>query len=137
MKIRVNKDFLREYKDDAWKGFSGKEVASLLLAAGTAIALVFCCISGVELRRRLAVYLAVPAAAPIILLGFYRYQGYLPPVRLLQEIFYTYGTKELPYAAEESTGRIRFFQMQKRGREGRKEPWRYCMQSVIFEEMRG
>ncbi len=54
MKIRVNKDFLREYKDDAWKGFSGKEVASLLLAAGTAIALVFlCCISGVELRRRL------------------------------------------------------------------------------------
>lgn len=121
MKIRVNKDFLREYKDDAWKGFSGKEVASLLLAAGTAIALVFLLHFGCGIAPAAAVYLAVPAAALVILLGFYRYQGYLPPVRLLQEIFYTYGTKELPYAAEESTGRIRFFQVQKRGGKGGKD----------------
>lgn len=120
MKIRVNKDFLREYKDDAWKGFSGKEVASLLLAAGTAIAFVFLLHSGFGVSSAVTVYFSVPVASPIILLGFYRYQGYLSPVRLLQEIFYTYGTKELPYAAEESTGRIRFFQVQKRGGKGGK-----------------
>ena len=121
MKIRVNKDFLREYKDDAWKGFSGKEVASLLLAVGAAIAFVFLLHIGFGVSPAVAVYFSVPAASPIILFGFYRYQGYLPPVRLLQEIFYTYGTKELPYAAEESTGRIRFFQIQKEGGKGGKK----------------
>ena len=121
MKIRVNKDFLREYKDDAWKGFSGKEVASLLLAVGAAIAFVFLLHIGFGVSPAVAVYFSVPAASPIILLGFYRYQGYLSPVRLLQEIFYTYGMKELPYAAEEATGRIRFFQIQKTSGKGGKK----------------
>ena len=119
MKIRVNKDFLREYKDDAWKGFSGKEVMTLLLAAGTAIALVFLLHMGLGIAPAVAVYLSVPAASPIVLLGFYRYQGYLSPIRLLREIYYTYKAKELPYAAEETRNKVHLFQMQKT--EGKKE----------------
>lgn len=113
LKIRVNKDFLREYKDDAWKGFSGKEVMTLLLAAGTAIALVFLLHMGLGIAPAVAVYLSVPAASPIVLLGFYRYQGYLSPIRLLREIYYTYKAKELPYAAEETRNKVHLFQMQK------------------------
>ena len=113
MKIRINKDFLRDYKDDFWKGFSGREILCLAAAAGTAVLLILLLYFKAGVPPSLAVYLSIPAVFPVVLAGFYRYQGNLSPFRLLQEIVYTWATGQLTFEAGEQPGTRRRFTMQR------------------------
>ena len=114
MKIRINKDFLKAYKEDAWKGFSGKELASLLFAAGMAIAFVVLLHRAAGVSPAAAVYAAVPISAPLVILGFYRYQGYLAPQRLLREILYTVSCRRLAFVSGEQIGGPRIFRLERK-----------------------
>lgn len=78
MVIRINKDFEKEYKEDAARGFSLKELVALITGFGAMIG------TGVFIYRsfgvgvQTATYLAVPAALPFLAAGFYTYQGMSP-----------------------------------------------------------
>ena len=101
MQIKVNKDFLTEYKNDLWKGFSGKEILALGVAfvfgGGTAIGIHY--LTGLYIGT--AIYVALPASSPILLFGFKKYQDYLSIPHLLQEMWYTYKTRILTYTSDE------------------------------------
>lgn len=101
MQIQINKDF-QEYKEDSWRGFSLKELLSLIAATGSSAAVVFVFYQIADVPMTLAVYLAVPAAIPSLLTGFYRYQG-MSFLNLVRERFWwkqvcilTYEAGELP-----------------------------------------
>ena len=80
MKIRINKDFLRDYKDDFWKGFSGREILCLAAAAGTAVLLILLLYFKAGVPPSLAVYLSIPAVSPRCSGGILPVPGILIPL---------------------------------------------------------
>ncbi len=77
MIIKNNPDFADEikYKDDAWRGFSAKEIVVFILAFAIAICSVYLLWKYFAIPITIAPYISVPLAVPIVLLGLYRYQG--------------------------------------------------------------
>lgn len=123
MIVDINKDFLTEYKDDFWKGFSAPEVACIALGSAVGIAVTALVVYYTGMRPSDAVYIGIPAAAPIIFLGFYKYQGYLSPVGLLKEIAFTQRTRHMHFeSAETDYACIRTFSMERPSDKGRKRP---------------
>lgn len=123
MDIKINKNFEKEYKDDAWRGFSMKEIGALICAAIVAgVAMYFVNrYTGPELAT--CVYIAVPVVAPIIACGFWTNQE-MGPVKWFKEVIWWKKTSHLIYEAEERTEQdIRIFTMdsQRRAAIGRKE----------------
>lgn len=114
MQIKINKNLLQAYKDDAWKGFSAREIVSILSGAGIAIGVVVILHALSGIRPAMAVYLGVPVAAPVIFTGFFRYQGYLTPGRILEEIRMTQLSERLVYASGEWEGTYRLVSMHKK-----------------------
>ncbi len=99
MQIQINKDF-QEYKEDSWRGFSLKELLSLIAATGSSAAVVFVLYQIAGVPMTLAVYLAVPAAMPSLLTGFYRYQG-MSFLKLIRERLWRKQVSILTYEAGE------------------------------------
>ena len=101
MEIRNNKDFLKEYKDDAWKGFSTRELLCIIGAAaiGITVDALLHYYAGVSLA--VGVYIALPLAVPLILIGFYKYQGFLTVGRFLKEWMYEMSTSQMEYVSGE------------------------------------
>ena len=101
MAIRNNKDFLKEYKDDAWKGFSTRELLCIIGAAATGITVdaLLHYFAGISLAT--GVYIALPLAVPFILIGFYKYQGHLTVGRFLKEWLYEIQTARVDYISGE------------------------------------
>lgn len=102
MNIEINKDFLTEYKDEFWKGFSAKEVATIAAAGGVAVGVVLFLNLKFGVRPSEAVYAAIPFTLPILLGGFYKYQGYLSFGKLIEEIRYTRRCKELHFESRDN-----------------------------------
>ena len=117
MKLITNKDFIKEYKDDAWRGFSLKECISIAGAFGTAVVCMYFLHKFTDIPVDVCVYLAVPLAAPILGIGFYRYQE-MGPLQLLKEMNYSRKTAELAFEAEEVREQKRF-KMKTGGKEKR------------------
>ena len=101
MAIRNNKDFLKEYKDDAWKGFSTRELLCIIGAAaiGITVDALLHFYAGISLAA--GVYIALPLAVPLILIGFYKYQGFLTVGRFLKEWLYELETSRVEYSSGE------------------------------------
>ena len=101
MAIRNNKDFLKEYKDDAWKGFSTRELLCMIGAAVTGITVdaLLHFYAGISLAT--GVYISLPMAVPFILFGFYKYQGHLTAGRFLKEWLYEIRTARVDYVSGE------------------------------------
>ena len=101
MAIRNNKDFLKEYKDDAWKGFSTRELLCIIGAAaiGITVDALLHFYAGISLA--MGVYIALPLAVPLILIGFYKYQGFLTVGRFLKEWMYELSTSRVDYISGE------------------------------------
>lgn len=100
MNININKDFEKEYKDDSWRGFSMKETIHIGIAAAV---IVFCGVWGyfyMGFPLSVTIYIGLPAAAPVLLLGFYRYQG-MGIIELLKEMRYEWKIRHLVYEAGE------------------------------------
>ena len=137
MQLKMNKDVLQVYKDNSWKGFSAKELLSLLAGAGIAITVVAALYFGAGVRPDVAVYLGVPIAAPVILAGFFRYQGYLKPKQLLYEIRRTQSAERMIYASGEWDGNYRLFTLHRKperrrniGNRKEKYVYRKCQKTI-------
>ena len=100
MNININKDFEKEYKDDSWRGFSMEEVLYIGAALGIMGAVSFFFYYQFHLPLNMVLYLGLPPAAPILLLGFFRYYG-LRLTELMKEIWYEKKIKNLSYEAGE------------------------------------
>lgn len=108
MKININKDFLQEYKNDLWKGFSGTEIVHIaegFICVGLVVAGLY---FGMNIPIATAIYVAVPVAAPVVFVGFYKYQGYLSVKELISEALFVSKTKRILYESEESKPDKRF-----------------------------
>lgn len=68
------------------------------MCAGAVVAVL---VLGFKIPLTIAIYCAVPVAAPVIFIGFYKYQGYLSVKELVKEYMYTSKTKRLAYESEE------------------------------------
>ncbi|MFR4775599.1 MAG: hypothetical protein ACLUAI_05255, partial [Lachnospira sp.] len=65
-------------------------------------------------------YIGVPVAFPVILFGFYKYQGYLPVAQLLKEMLYTYQSRKLSYYSTEEKIKDKVFFIKKERERGRR-----------------
>lgn len=101
MKIRINKDLLTEYKDAVWKGFTIQEIISLILGGAAAIGVVFFLHRQFGIYPATAIYAAVPFALPPVLIGFFKYQGYMGPVTLIKEMLFCGRCSRLVWDEEE------------------------------------
>lgn len=75
MNININKDFEKEYKDDSWRGFSMQEVICIGIALSVAVAVSIWFYYTYHIPLNMVIYLGVPPAIPLLVYGFYRYQG--------------------------------------------------------------
>ena len=95
MKIIINKDFSSEYKDEFWKGFSGSETLCIACAGAVAMGVIVGLHLKLGLAPDVAVYFGVPVALPILLLGFYKYQGNQRVMSFLRNVMETEKTRRL------------------------------------------
>ena len=113
MNIQINKDFLTEYKNDFWKGFSFTELVyigtSFVIGAIATTVVYF----AFNVPVNNAIYLAVPFALPTTVMGFFKYQGYMPVKRLISEIRFTNACSELNFESCEEDKTRREFRIKK------------------------
>ena len=110
LKIDINKDFLKEYKDNFFKGFSVSEVIHLVAALGVAALIMFVVVRYLHIDIVAAVYISVPFVIPIVFSGIYKYQDYLKPKDYMLERQYTLVSGSLHYGTEEADV-IKYFTM--------------------------
>ena len=79
LKIDINKDFLKEYKNDFYKGFSVTDIVHILAGLSVSAVVMLITVMLFHIDVVFAVYVSVPFAAPLILAGIYKYQVYLSP----------------------------------------------------------
>ena len=112
MRILINKEIEKEYKDQFMRGFSAKECGF--------IAVAFICIGVVayaaerifHLPINICFYIGIPFGAPAIVVGFATFQG-LTFFEYIKELIYEYKTKELYYDASEIKTTAPVFKMAK------------------------
>lgn len=86
MNININKDFEKEYKDDSWRGFSMQEVCCIGIALSMAAAVSMWFYYTYHVPLNTVIYTGVPPAIPLLVYGFYRYQG-MNLLELIREVF--------------------------------------------------
>lgn len=99
MKIEINKDFEERYQS-TYKGLTIGEAVTAVIALGIACGVALAAWIFFGLPINVSIYLGVPAMVPIVVLGFYRYQG-SRPLELLKEVLYFIRTQELAAELEE------------------------------------
>jgi hypothetical protein len=110
LKIDINKDFLKEYKDNFYKGFSVTELVHIIAGLCVSAVIMFICVKIFQIDIVMSVYISVPFAAPVILAGIYRYQEYMKPKDYLFEKQYTQASERIHYETDEPDS-DRFFTM--------------------------
>ena len=108
------------YKDEVWKGFDMAEIISIIFALGCIAGVVFVLYKKFGISPSSAVYIGVPVSFPILVAGFYKYQGYMTLSKLIQEIYWTHECKELVFSAGERKEPFGHFFFLKR-RKGKKK----------------
>lgn len=112
MKLVINKDFTKEYKNDAWRGFTLPELLSIICGLGIMALCMYVLNKWTGIPLATCVYASVPAAAPVVAMGFFKYQD-MNVLRLFLEILYSKKTARLACAVGEYPGGT-VFRMQSR-----------------------
>ena len=100
MKIPINKDIEKEYKDQFMRGFSAKECAYIAVGLVCGGIVAFAVEAMFHLPINVCFYIGIPFAIPSIVIGFADFQG-LNFFELIKELIYEHKTKELYYDADE------------------------------------
>ena len=74
MKIDINKDFEEQYKS-TWKGLTGNEMAIAAIALLIMGSILFAIWNYTAIPINTAAYLGIPVIIPIVVIGFYKFQG--------------------------------------------------------------
>ena len=70
MNIKLNKDFEVEYPDDVWRGFTARQVITIIFAAACAIGTGALVWKLTEIPPNYCVYAGMPVMAGILYVGF-------------------------------------------------------------------
>ncbi len=101
MKITQNKDLITEYKNEFCMGFTIKETIAvfsfLSIDAGVTVLLYL----KTSIQPQLATFIALPLGIPILLWGFFKYQGYLELFSAIKELRYSLKCKNLSFSSDE------------------------------------
>lgn len=124
MRIDINKNFEKEYKPNVWRGFSGRETATIAVSAGIAIALIALFWGKLHWEPMLAGYVAVFGVAPVILLGFWRSRTGLSLIEKIKASLYVDNTAKLKWESEE-------YEMAVRECEEKEQEWRNAVQEQV------
>lgn len=109
MKLKLNKDFLHEYKNDAWKGFSVPEIVSICIALACNLGCTYLLWKYLHIAPDKAVYLGIPVMIPPLAIGFVKIQDNLTVIAYAKAIYDTYQCRELSFAGEQFEKRRIFF----------------------------
>ena len=101
LKIDINKDFLKEYKNDFYKGFSVTDIVHILAGLSVSAVIMTIAVMLFKIDVVFAVYISVPFAALFILAGIYKYQEYLSPKEYVLERQYTQSISRIHYETDE------------------------------------
>lgn len=95
MKIDLNKDFDTQFKNEVWRGFTGRELlfGAIALAVGALVTVTVWWVT--KLPINVCVYFGVPFIALIGAGGLLNYQG-KSIIALIKEIRYFLKTQRLP-----------------------------------------
>lgn len=104
MKLLTNKDFEKEYKEDAWRGFSTGEVMALIGALLCCIGIMYLLWRYARMPLSAAVYPAVLLSSPVLAMGFFSYQGMNLVPELFREWYWSRKISRLTFAAGEYQG---------------------------------
>lgn len=100
MNININKDFETEYKEDVGRGFTMRQMSTLIAS----VIVCFLQMAGIyyffHLPIATCVYPSMPGTAVVLAIGFYDYQG-LTLTKLVQELLYERQTRLLTFEAGE------------------------------------
>lgn len=120
MKLSINKDFLT-YKDEAIKGYSFMESLVIILATIGAIGTCVIMVYYFSTTVNTGIYTGMMGvASPILVLGFYKYQG-MSFFELLKEMLYVERTKLLTREVDEYVSTSTFFNRKKTVEKVKKE----------------
>lgn len=111
MKIDINKDFEEKYKN-TYKGFTGGEAVTAAIALVFAGAAAWAAWHFLKIPINVSIYLGIPVMIPVLLLGFYKYQG-TGMAGLIKDLLYFLRTRELSYEAGEYQEPARVFTMKR------------------------
>ncbi|MBD9337047.1 MAG: PrgI family protein [[Ruminococcus] faecis] len=100
MKIDINKDFEKQYKNELWKGFTARELTYAGVALFVAGAIAFGVWKVTGLAINISIYAGIPFMAPIVYLAMVQHQGHTW-TEYLKNIWFYLQTKELPCEMEE------------------------------------
>ena len=112
MKIQINKEIEKEYKDQFMKGFSAKECGYIALALVCVAVAAFVAERLFHLPFNICFYIGLPFGAPAIIIGFAEFQG-LTFFEYIMELIYESKTKELYYDADEIKSTAAPYKMKK------------------------
>lgn len=101
MNIPINKDFEHDYRETVFKGFTLHEAK--YVTAGLTLMVSFCLFWWyfMGISPVLAVYISVPAGAPVVIAGFWKSQNGLTLKEHLAAVRYRKATGRLCYRAGE------------------------------------
>ena len=103
MIVEINKD-LEKYKESVAMGLTAKQlifsIASLVVGGGLILLLY------PYVGLTIAVYISIPAVAPIALGGFYSYQGMSFYEVMKRRFYFMFHNKPLTYVSTESVDEI-------------------------------
>lgn len=114
MNIPINKDIEEAYKSEFVKGFTIREFAHVVMAVVVVAAISLFCWLKIGIAVNVAIYIGLPFAAPIILLGFYKPYG-MYVTTYLKELSWERKTRVLLYDAMEASEDDNVFTMKSNG----------------------
>lgn len=122
LKIPINKDLEKEYKDQFIRGFSAKECGYIAIALACVAAVAVLAERLFHLPYNICFYIGLPFGVPAILIGFKEFQG-LTFFEYVKELIFEYKTKELYYDADEIQAAPPVYKMSKgnQKKEGKKK----------------
>ncbi|MCR4781805.1 MAG: PrgI family protein [Lachnospiraceae bacterium] len=100
-KIRINKDFVSEYKNNVYKGFNVRELITIACGLPVGVIVGYFLYKKVGLDIQVSTYAGVACVVPIAYIGMYKFQGYLELISLFKEMIYQKKTKELTFISPE------------------------------------
>ena len=100
MNIKLNKDFETEYPDDVWRGFTARQVVTILFAGALAIGVGALVWKLTGINPKYCIYLGMPVMGLILYIGFKQNQG-MHLEEYLKELSYERKIRHLTFEAGE------------------------------------
>lgn len=117
MNIVINKDILKEYRDEVIRGFTIKEAGCILAGVTVMIGTAVFSWKWLGISPSIGCYFGLPFTIGFLFIGFKKFQG-LDFIQYVREIIWERRTRILTYDADEVRELSPIFSLKKETRSG-------------------